>query len=387
MVRTRKRGKLKKRGGMNGNFFPPVSPEPKGRALWDNRQITNKLEKQLLAYLTQNASKESETNIDNLKEELEKLKNLLESKAINKLVTYSNLDKVFKLLKEASDKIDKIYDRLNKQNEELIEQIKKISIHYRILKNDNSIGGTKFFEYLYKILQELTKDKTAEIYKNLKTQMLDELTKSLNKEREQLKNLIGKIKKNLEELIGEIKEIKEILEESIEPNSNKANNKLNKKFSFESYSNEEIKKIKKIKESKKVVANDVVKLLEILEELKGQIKDKDENFKNVWAIARPANFSATPFDSSDPRYINFPDWLKEKNSGEPLKKEYKSYNNEFPGFGFEKENENNENNEFPGFEGGARRTKKRRRSNKAKLARRPQNRVCQRRTSKKRSKN
>ena len=41
-----------------------------------------------------------------------------------------------------------------------------------------------------------------------------------------------------------------------------------------------------------------------------------------------------------------------------------------------------------GFDGGARRTKKkRRRSNKTKIVRRPQNRVYQRRTSKKRSKN
>jgi DNA repair ATPase RecN len=40
-----------------------------------------------------------------------------------------------------------------------------------------------------------------------------------------------------------------------------------------------------------------------------------------------------------------------------------------------------------GFDGGARRTKKRRRSNKTKLVRRPQNRVYQRRTSRKRNKN
>jgi hypothetical protein len=45
--------------------------------------------------------------------------------------------------------------------------------------------------------------------------------------------------------------------------------------------------------------------------------------------------------------------------------------------------------DLEGFDGGARRTKKRRsrRSNKTKLVRRPQNRVYQRRTSKKRSKN
>jgi len=109
--------------------------------------------------------------------------------------------------------------------------------------------------------------------------------------------------------------------------------------------------------------------------LKRQIKYKDKNFKKVWDIKNRFLFSsATPFDLSDRRFINFPDWLKKRNSGEPLKKE----NEVFLGFG----------EDLEGFDGGARRTKKRRRrNNKTKLVRRPQNRVYQRRTSRKRNKN